>query len=378
MLDEVRKFVSPEMVVGAGARRLLARYAVNFGARHALLVSDPGVRAAGWTAEAAKLLADNGVATTSFEALSSNPRDHEVAAGVACYREHACDVIVVVGGGSPIDCAKAIGICHTNDRSVASFEGVDQVVVPGPPLICIPTTSGTAADISQFAIIGAPARQVKMAIVSKALVPDVALVDPEVTVTMDPVLTACTGLDALTHAVEAYVSTARSALTDLHAAEAVRLVFTHLERAVAAPLDLVARDGMSRASLHAGLAFSNAGLGAVHAMAHALGGLLDLPHGQCNAILLDPVIGATPEAKRRYEALLEIVRTTGAPTRPTFEATVTDLKQRVDLSTPLGAIGVTNRDLPFLTDNAVRDACLATHPRPLRPREVEAIYDRAL
>ena len=377
MLQGVRKFVCPEVVVGPGARRLVGRYALNFGARHVLLVSDAGVRAAGWTDEVAAGLAAVGVGHTLFEALSPNPRDHEVMAGVAAYRAHGCDVIVVVGGGSPIDCAKAIGICHTNDRPVGDFEGVDQVAVPGPPLICLPTTSGTAADVSQFSIIGSPERRVKMAIVSKALVPDVALVDPELTATMGPYLTACTGLDALTHAVEAYVSTARSPLTDLHAVEAVRLTFLHLERAVAAPDDAAARDGMTRASLHAGLAFSNAGLGAVHAMAHALGGFLDLPHGACNGILLDAVVATTAVAAARYRDLHAAARATSDLPGATFAAQVEALKAAVGVGRPLRDLGVSRSDLPFLTSNALRDACMATHPCTLSRAEVEAIYVRA-
>ncbi len=189
-----------------------------------------------------------------------------------------------------MDCAKGIGIVSTNRKNILDIEGIDNVPIPGPPLICIPTTSGTSADVSQFAIINDTVEKRKIAIISKTVVPDVALIDPLTTLTMPAYLTACTGIDALVHAVEAYVSTANSPLLDLHALEAVRLVCTNLPQVLAAPTDLELRGKMTLASLQAGLAFSNASLGAVHAMAHSLGGLLDLPHGECNALLLDHVV----------------------------------------------------------------------------------------
>ena len=154
-------------------------------------------------------------------------------AGAALFARERCDVIVAVGGGSAIDCAKAIGIVHANGCDVREMEGADQVEMPGPPLICIPTTAGTAADISQFCIIVNSPDRYKMAIVSKTVVPDVALVDPECTLTMDPYLTACTGVDALTHAIEAFVSTASSPVVDVHALAAIKLVWNNLEQAVA-------------------------------------------------------------------------------------------------------------------------------------------------
>ncbi|HBD08850.1 MAG TPA: alcohol dehydrogenase, partial [Syntrophobacteraceae bacterium] len=197
---ELRKFVAPEIVFGDGALGLIGQCAANLGARKVLLVTDPGVAAAGWVSPVQKSLREEGISCLLFERVTPNPKDHEVMDGAEVYREENCDVIVVVGGGSPMDCAKAIGVVATNDRHVLEFEGVDEVAVPGPPLICIPTTAGTSADVSQFAIITDTARQVKIAIISKALVPDVALIDPVTTTTMSAQLTAATGMDALVHA----------------------------------------------------------------------------------------------------------------------------------------------------------------------------------
>ena len=283
-----------------------------------------------------------------------------------------------------MDCAKAIGIVCTNERHVLEFEGVDRVERPGPPMICVPTTAGTAADISQFCIINDIHRRVKIAIVSKTMVPDVALIDPMLTMTMDARLTAHTGLDALTHATEAYVSNASSAVTDLHALEAVRLIRRFLLRAVERPDDVEARTGMMLASTYAGLAFSNAILGAVHAMAHSLGGLLDLPHGLCNAILLDHVVDfnyqAAPAKYRELGVALgaDIAPETGEPdAKEAVLAAFRELKGAVGVRDNLCELGMSADDLPLLARNALADACMLTNPRQPDQAEVMEIYEKA-
>lgn len=280
-ISSLRKFVSPEIVFGAGSRKAVANFASNYGARHVFLVSDPGVERAGWVAEIRDLIAAAGLRCTVFTGVSPNPRVDEVMAGAELYRSSECDVIVAIGGGSPMDCAKGIGIVATDGRNILEFEGVDTIINPPPPLILIPTTAGTSADVSQFAIISDPDRRFKFSIISKAVVPDVSLIDPEVTETMDGYLTACTGVDALVHAIEAYVSTGSGPLTDSHALEAIRLINANLEPLVRNVGDARLREQIMLASMQAGLAFSNAILGAVHAMSHSLGGFLDLPHGLC-------------------------------------------------------------------------------------------------
>ena len=198
-MEALRKFVAPEIVFGPGALALAGRYARNLGASKVFLVSDPGVESAGWTEAVARSLKAESLNYTRFTDISPNPRAEEVMLGAEHYARNACDVIVVVGGGSPMDCAKAIGVVHTNARHVLEFEGVDRVDDPGPPLICIPTTAGTSSDVSQFAVISNHFEKQKIAILSKSMVRDVALVDPEPTTTMDTYLTACTGMDAMVH-----------------------------------------------------------------------------------------------------------------------------------------------------------------------------------
>ncbi len=383
-LYEMRKFVAPEFIFGVGSRRRVAYYARHMMARRVLVVTDPGVIAAGWLKDVQDDLTEAGIESVVFHALTPNPKDYEVMAGAALYARERCDVIVAVGGGSAIDCAKAIGIVHANGRHVLAFEGVDQVEVPGPPLICIPTTAGTAADISQFCIVVNSAGRYKMAIISKTVVPDVALVDPETTLTMDPYLTACTGLDALTHAIEAYVSTASSPVVDVHALAAIRLVWDNLEKAVADPGCMPARENMLLGSLQAGLAFSNASLGAVHALAHSIGGYLDLPHGECNALLLEHVVRFNIEAApERYRQIGEAM---GIDTRGMSERerakqiteALNGLRNRVGVVDSLAARGVRTADISELAVHALEDACLVTNPRRANRADIQAIYGDAL
>ncbi len=381
---ELRKFVAPEFVFGMGARKLAARYARNFGARKVLVVTDPGVVAAGWTPEVLAALAAAGFPYALFDGVTPNPKDHEVMVGADLYRQEHCDIIVAVGGGSPLDAAKGISMVVANQRHILEFEGVDRVPVPGPPLICIPTTAGTGADVSQFAIILDTRRRVKIAIVSKTLVPDTALVDPEVTITMPADLTAATGLDALTHAIEAFVSNASSPITDLHALEAIRLVAGYLPTAVAEPHNLTARRQMMLASLQAGLAFSNASLGAVHALAHSLGGYLDQPHGECNAILLPHVIAFNFDAAAgRYVHIGEALglALAGMPVAQQKQAVISAVKQLIaaaGVQETLSQLGVQRQDLAPLADRAFHDPCLVTNPRAPTRQDLEEIYEAAL
>jgi len=383
-LYEMRKFVAPEFIFGVGARRRVADYARHLRARRVLIVSDPGVIAAGWLKDVQADLAEAGIESLVFHALTPNPKDHEVMAGAAFYASERCDVIVALGGGSVIDCAKGIGIVHANKCDISAFEGVDQVDLPSPPLICIPTTAGTSADISQFCIIANTPGRYKMAIISKTVVPDVALVDPETTLTMGSYLTACTGLDALTHAMEAFVSTASSPVVDVHALEAIRLVWNNIEKAVAEPGVLPARENMLLGSLQAGLAFSNASLGAVHALAHSLGGFLDLPHGECNALLLEHVvrfnIDAAPDRYGRIgEAMgIDMRGMTERERAKRIILALGALRKRVGILDSLASRGVRAADIPELATHALIDACMYTNPRRARIDDVKAIYGDAL
>ena len=384
-LLDLRKFLAPEFIYGLDSAALAGRYAQNLSARRVLVVSDPGVAEAGWTGLVENSLREAGKKTVPFLDVSPNPRAEEAMLGADVFREHGCDTIVAVGGGSPMDLAKALGIASTNDRHVLSFEGVDNVPVPGPPLICIPTTAGSSADVSQFAIIMDTARKVKIAIVSKTMVPDVSLIDPRLTASMPPELTLHTGLDALTHAIEAYVSNANAPLTDLLSLEAIRRIRLGLPACMERPHDLEARSMQMLGSMYAGLAFSNAILGAVHAMAHSLGGLMDLPHGQCNAILLEAVLDYHfPFLPDRYAAIGRALgakfddRASADEKRQASMETLRNFKKNLGMTGSLADLGVTEADLGNLARNAVLDPCMATNPVALNEDDVRQIFQKAL
>ncbi|MHB1135562.1 MAG: iron-containing alcohol dehydrogenase [Coriobacteriia bacterium] len=373
--------MAPEILYGDGARFMAGPYAQRIGMRRVLAVTDPGVIAAGWVVPLLESLKDHDTEAVLFQDVRPNPVADQVMHGAEMYLEHGCDGIVAIGGGSPLDCAKGIGVVATNGGHVLDYEGVDQVVRPMPPLVCIATTAGSGADVSQFAIITDPSRHLKAALISKSLVPDLALVDPEPLTTMDADLTAATGIDALVHAVESYVSNASWTLTDELALAAMRLVARSLARSVANPDDLDSRGDMAQASLDAGLAFSNASLGAVHALAHALGGLLDAPHGECNALLLGPVMRRTlPGLSRlRVERMADAL---GLP--PAMQSGehiaewLTGFPATIGMTTSLADYGIGEDSVWDLATNAGTDACLATNPWDATTEDLVGILHDAI
>lgn len=380
----LRKFVAPEIMFGDGALHLAGQYGRNLGGNKALIVSDPGVLAAGWVQQVLASVGNAGLESTLFTRVTPNPRIEEVAAGAVVYAEQGCDIIVAVGGGSVIDCAKGIGLLAANHGGIRALVGVDNVGAPMPPTICIPTTAGTSADVSQFAVITDREINRKLLIISKAVVPDISLIDPKTLTTMDAALTACTGMDALVHAVEAYVSLGHSPLTDMHALQAVRLISSNLQKSITEPTDLEYRNNMMLASLEAGLAFSNASLGAVHAMAHSLGGLLDLPHGQCNAMLLDAVVDFNyGQVEQRYRDIatamgIEIDGLPSGEIRKRLVGEIRRLRETAGLRDTLSRCGVHRTDVHELAETALHDPCVVTNPRRPCQRDIEVIYEESL
>ena len=381
---DLRKFVSPEFVFGLGALSLSGRYAKNFRASKVLVVSDENVIRVGWTGRVIDSLEENGLQYSVFSNVKPNPTCLQVMEGAEVYRDEGCDTIVVVGGGSPIDCAKGIGIVSKNRKNILDFVGVDRIPVPGPPLICVPTTAGSSADVSQFAIITDTREKVKTSLISKMLVQDTSLIDPATTVTMPGDHTANTGLDAFTHAVEAFVSNASSPITDMCAMNAIRLIIGNLVSAIRDPANIEYRGKMMLGSLDAGLAFSNANLGLVHAMAHSLGGQIDLPHGESNAILLPLVVEFNYDAVPwRYEMIgetmgLDLQGLSGDEKKTSVINVIINFQHKIGVTQKLGDIGVTKEDIPELARKAMKDACIATNPRKAIPEDVIAIYEAAL
>ncbi|RJP68907.1 MAG: iron-containing alcohol dehydrogenase [Ignavibacteriales bacterium] len=379
----LRKFYVPEFVFGERAINLTGKYVKRFHAQKILLVTDEGLAKAGWLKIIEHVLKSENLKYVVFDEVTPNPKDYTAMYGAEFLRKEKCDIIIALGGGSPMDCAKAIGIVATNNKPVIEFEGVDEIEIPGLPLICLPTTAGTSADISQFAIINEFEMKRKFTIVSKKVVPDVALIDPLTTSTMPADLTAATGMDALVHAIEAYVSNANSLVTDFHALQAIKLVINNLPGAFCEPGNMLYRNNMMLASLLAGFAFSNAGLGLVHSMAHSLGGLLDLPHGECNSLLLTSVIDINfNSADERYYDIAKIFKPKiTAKDKKSVKSILLDeikkLEKKVGITYSLENVGVKKSDIPALARNAYNDACLATNPKQVTIKEIEECFKHA-
>ncbi len=380
----ISKFVAPEIIFGRGSLSQLGESVVRIGASKVFLVSDEGVINAGWVDQAVHYLHAAGLETEIFSSLTTNPKDCEVTEGALRYRESGCDGIVAVGGGSPTDVAKAIAILATNGGVLQDYEGINKISRPLPPMVIAPSTAGAGSEVSQFAIIVDTARKLKMSIISKSLVPDIAIVDPELVQTMDSKLAAATGLDAFTHGIESYVSLAATTLTDIQALKAIQLASCNLRQAVTNRHDMEANTNMSMASLTAGLAFSNAILGATHAMTHQVDGLIDQHHGETNAAILPQVMEfnliACPERFRDIAVAMG-ENVTGLSTMAAAELAVIAVKQLISdigLAKGLGKLGLAAEFIPLLSENALKDACLVTNPRGASREDIEAIFRKCM
>ncbi|MBP6407315.1 MAG: iron-containing alcohol dehydrogenase [Fusobacteriaceae bacterium] len=380
----LRKFVMPEVVFGKGARKLAGQYAEKFSLKKVLLVTDKGIIENGWVEDVVKSLDELGIEYILFTELTPNPKDFEVMLGAESFKNNRCDGIIAIGGGSPMDLAKGVGIISTNGGMIVDYKGVDMITKAIPPMIFIPTTAGTSADVSQFGIISDTKKKIKVAIVSKNIIPDVALIDYETTLTMDNYLTACTGIDAFTHAIEAYVSKVSSPLTDIHAIEAINIIYNYLPLIIKEPDNLQYREKLMFASMEAGFAFSNAILGAVHAMAHSLGGLLDLPHGECNGILLNHVVdfnySSTPDKFNKISEIIGIKmhNYNSQEKKLILFDKLQELKESIGIIKSLKELGVRESDIPLLAHNALNDACIITNPREAAKEDIEKIFYKAM
>ena len=383
--QRLSKFHAPEIVFGPDSVQEAAHAAVRLGARRPFVVTDPGLLEAGWPSDLLAHLRATGLAPELWFDVTPNPKDHEIEAGFARYVEAGCDVVLGIGGGSVMDAAKGVALLAANGGRIHDYEGIDRIEHPIPPMIMLPSTSGTGADVSQFCIVTDTDRHTKMTIMGRALVPDVSVIDPRLLTTMPDDLNAATGLDALTHGIEAFVSLAHGPLTDHHALQAISLVHANLVRTMMRPNDAAARCAMAQAALEAGLAFTNAILGATHAMSHQAGGMLDLPHGVVNGVLLPHVIrfngAAVPERFVPIAQAMGLSDIAGAPAEEAVERVAEEVRRlgdEVGVPKGLGDLGVTDADIPRLAQLTLSDACLTTNPRPASMVEVAALFRAAM
>ena len=375
----VSKFVIPEVIFGIGTLAEVGGAVRRVGGHRPMLVSDPGVLAAGWVDRALPHLADVRVQSRLWHGLTSNPKDFEVEAAFESYRENGCDALLAIGGGSCIDVAKAVAVLSGNGGRILDYEGIDRATSPIPPMVMVPTTGGSGADVSQFCVVTDTARGLKATIGGRALVPEISITDPMLLTTMPPELTAHTGLDALSHAIESCVSEACDFLSKGHAVAAIDAISRNLLKSVEDPLDLDAREAIARASLQAGLAFTNALLGATHAIAHQIGGALDLPHGLLNAILMPHVMRFN--AQTHAARYVDVARALGVDVgdlspEAAAEAAidrVEGLARALEIPSGLRDLGVNTADFERFGVNALRDAYITTNPRPVTEGDVRDI-----
>jgi alcohol dehydrogenase len=384
--EQVFGFYIPTVtLMGIGAHKQTGERVKTLGCKKPLIVTDKGITKVGIAEKIADIVRKDAKAeVVIFDETIPNPTDKNAHDGLEVFKKNKCDSIISLGGGSSHDCGKAVGIMATNGGKIQDYEGIDKSAKPMPPFIAINTTAGTASEMTRFCIITDTKRKVKMAIVDWRVTPNVAINDPLLMAGMPPLLTAATGMDALTHAVEAYVSTIATPVTDACALQAIELIAEHLRAATANGGDMVARDGMAYAEYLAGMAFNNASLGHVHAMAHQLGGFYNLPHGVCNAILLPAVERFNIIAK--MERFIDIAVTMGenvdglsprAAAERALDAIKT-LSKDVGIPSGLKELGVKEADLKIMAENAQKDACGLTNPRCPSLDDVIAIYKSAM
>ncbi|MGF1790883.1 L-threonine dehydrogenase [Photobacterium profundum] len=377
-------FIPSVNLMGAGCLTEAADAVKAHGFKKALIVTDKVLNQIGVVKQVVDLLAERNVEAVVFDGTQPNPTMGNVEAGLALLKANECDFVISLGGGSPHDCAKGIALVASNGGSISDYEGVDVSAKPQLPLVAINTTAGTASEMTRFCIITDEARHIKMAIVDKNTTPLMSVNDPELMLAKPASLTAATGMDALTHAIEAYVSTAATPITDAVAIKAMELIQAHLRTAVNDGQNLEAREQMAYAQFMAGMAFNNASLGYVHAMAHQLGGFYDLPHGVCNAVLLPHV--QRYNAKVCPERLRDVAKAMGVNVEAMTAEQGADaaleaiqvLSKDVGIPAGLKDLGAKNEDISILADNALKDACGFTNPKQATHEEISEIFAAAM
>jgi alcohol dehydrogenase len=370
--------------IGQGSVNEVGNHIKSLGGNKVLIVTDAMLAKLGMAETVKGILVEAGLEAEIFDGAQPNPTDLNVEAAFEMWKKSSCDAIVSLGGGSSHDCAKGLGLVVANGGNIRDYEGVNKSTKNFPPFVAVNTTAGTASEMTRFCIITNTSRKVKMAIVDWRVTPNVSINDPDLMVGMPPALTAATGMDALTHSIEAYVSTAATPLTDSAALMSIKLVAKYLSKAVANGTDMEAREKMAYAQFLGGMAFNNASLGYVHAMAHQLGGFYNLPHGVCNAILL-PIVSKfniLSSAERFQDIAIAMgENVTGLSVNDAAQVaidSIVKLSKSVGIPAGLTELGVKAEDFEVMATNAKADACQFTNPRLATLKEVIELFRQAL
>lgn len=379
ILNEVSYF-------GPGSRSVLPEVVGRLGKSKAMVVTDAGLVKFGVAKMVTDILDAGDIPYEVFSDVKPNPTVTNVKNGIAAFKASGADLLIAVGGGSAIDTAKAIGIVSNNPEfsDIVSLEGVAPTKNKSVPIVALPTTAGTAAETTINYVIIDEEKQKKMVCVDPNDIPAVAIIDAELMYSLPKGLTAATGMDALTHAIEGYITRGAWELSDMFEIEAIRMISRHLPKAVDNPKDAEARNGMAVAQYVAGMAFSNVGLGLVHGMAHPMGSLFDVPHGVANALLLPVVMEFNmPACLDKYPEIARAmgVDTAGMSREDASQAAVDAVRAlsvKVGIPQHLSELGISESDIPALADQALADVCTPGNPREVALDDIKALYAKVL
>ena len=383
----VQRFILNEVsYFGPGARKELPEVIARLGKKKALIVTDKDLVRFGVAAKVTEVLDAASIPYEIFSDVKPNPTVSNVNAGLAAFKASNADVLIAIGGGSSIDTCKAVGIIANNPEfaDVVSLEGCAPTKNKSVPIVALHTTAGTAAETTINYVIIDEVKKKKMVCVDPNDIPAVAIIDAELMYSLPKGLTAATGMDALTHAIEGYITRGAWEMSDMFEIEAVRMIARYLPVAVEQPTNPEGRNGMAVAQYIAGMAFSNVGLGLVHGMAHPMGSLFDIPHGVANALLLPTIMEFNiPAAGEKYRAIAEAMgvctkdMNADEAAKAAVDA-VRDLAVKVGIPQHLGDLGITEKDIPALAEQALADVCTPGNPRDVTYDDIVALYTKVL
>lgn len=367
-------------IMGAGCLQELGPAISDLGFKKALVVTDKFLVSCGIAEKVTNVLKEQNIEFVIYDEVLPNPTCEVVNNGLIELKRHECDFVVSIGGGSPQDTAKAVALLATNGGDIRTYEGVNVTKNKALPIVAVNTTAGTSSEVTINYVITDEERHVKMVMVDKNSLVTITVNDPELMVNKPAALTAATGMDALTHAIETLVTPGAYAVTDATALDAVKIIFEYLPRAVKNGQDIEAREQMVYAIFLGGIAFSNAGLGNVHAMAHQLGGVYDLPHGVCNAMLLPHVEEVNAKhVPEKFVAIAKVldydVKGKSAEECAAYVIErIKELSKEVGIPQTLEELGVKDIDLDLLADNAMKDICAPGNPVEFTKEQIKELF----
>ena len=378
------QFQTPTKIIsGIGSTAEIIKELNDLHAKKVLLITDPGLVQAGVAQQVVEMLKQAAVEVEIFDAVEPDPSIQVATKAAEMAKNVKANVLIALGGGSAIDTAKSAALLVTNGGYLKDYAGVNKVIKPILPLIAVPTTAGTGSEVTIFAVMSDPEKQEKFTISSALIAPAVAVLDPLLTLKLPPSVTAFTGMDALTHAIEAFTSSIAQPATDALALSAIKLILKHLPVAVGRGDNIMARDGMLQASLLAGIAFNNAFLGLAHAIASPLGGHFHVPHGLANAVMLPYVMEYNlPTAVRRYAEIgralgLQAVGDTPRAVAEKTVAAITQLARDINIPEKLSNIGAKEELLPLVARDALKSIQLKFNVRNASEKEILALLQKA-